>query len=282
MSDPRATLSRVGGRTRNAEKPQGDADAQHPPWCSLRRKYRRAVALDANAFEKLHSLVSDLMGDTEADIEYTAKLADKSEVRFKSLASLTSFENPRPRSIRQLRVTAYDRPQRFSISFSTDTFLDKPVEIDIEGPDKEVTVFMARFEAWLEGVEKGWAYSVIARHDSVMFTLFTFACLWFGMLVAAALKSVIHGDWSLQTAAHRTELSPLGQLFGLAVMFGGPVAVGFGLNLLRKTWFPSCSFLIGLGARRYEGLVKSSNTWFFGIIPLVLSVIGLIVGLSTC
>lgn len=247
------------------------------PACSLSREYIAAVDLDEDALVRLDELIRGFA----SNVRYTAVLADKSSLKFASIGRLVAYENSKARAILKVRISADEPEKMLTIEITSETEYSKPVTLDIHGPDDQVVAFISRFDAWRCDVERGRLYSLFARQSWFSLGVFAVATLWLGVLVAAAALSIARGDWSL-TESKPHENSPLGTILAYAVGFGGPVLLAFGLDRIRRAYFPVAYFQTGQGAKRLKQLEASRNAWFFGIVPLAIGIVGLVVAFRTC
>lgn len=211
--------------------------------CSLELPH--AFRVREEDVRKLYQLFRDRIGN----VEVTADCADDATREFKDINELVSYENPKPKEIRRIRLSARsdDFSKRVELDLRGSTW--RGISLEIQGSDLVASRLRADALDIIDGM-RPW-YSIFQRIDFVSLALVAYFVLWMALLILVAFVF----SPSAQPAEKTARSSALGQL----IVYGGIAALlatGFAFNRVRDKLFPHSAFLIGQGKERYRNLER--------------------------
>ncbi|MGH8544552.1 MAG: hypothetical protein ACREX3_13180 [Gammaproteobacteria bacterium] len=201
-----------------------------------------AFVCEADEVQRLAKLLESRVGDVSWEIG----CADGIDRKGHNLEELLAFDNAPACRIEQLFLSARAKGGERTASIRLGGAYST-IEASTDGPAEFVEQLSTSLESHLSGL-RTW-YARVARLDFVnigfllLFSIFTVAIL------AVALGFSGTSDESTGSTARGQAL--------VYTMIGGVIAVGWILNKLREELFPSVTFAVGQGKRRYETLQKT-------------------------
>lgn len=221
---------------------------------------RHAFVVNCEDARKIWELLEDSVGKTEA----TAQCSDDMERKFSNSEDLLAYENPRGRQITQLCFTARssDRESRVDLTFSSGRY-HPSIRLHATGPEALVSGLKQAITDKTAGIRPWYSPAV---HIDFLYIVGALVFLLIAIAQVMVGTTKPSGGMSLQEA-----IGGLGVIFGV---FGLLALLIWGLNALRRRYFPVATFAIGQGERRYDFDEKIRWIVFVG---LLVSVAGSII-----
>ena len=192
----------------------------------------------------------------------TAQCSDGVVRSFSDADSLLKYSNLPSRCIQSLRLSAEteDWSKRIDLSFANDVF--GTIDLSVSGPEADV-VRLRHEIAELVGATRAW-YSWITRAN------LPFVVMWVCIPVFLLL-----GEYSKTIEQPAPEPPDFGRVvLRVAILFvalGLLIAITYGLNVLKKRFFPSNTFVIGHEQQRFDVHEKIRWTIVVGFAVSVLA-----------
>lgn len=213
----------------------------------------------------LRSLIQ-LIEQHVGPVTATIKCSDDITREMSPASELLEFENPRTKEI--VEVTLSARAEDFSrsaqIVFNESFFHD--VSLRFKGDEYEVSKLKDGTLNVLDGC-RPW-YERLSQIDYLATGTFVVFLMTLGMVIAVGASKLVR---PISTGSRKLPESTNVKgwfIVGTAITF--IIALGYGLNLVRESWFPRTVFAIGQGEQRFENLERIH--WGF-LIALAVSVI---------
>ncbi len=199
---------------------------------------KQAFVVEPNQLEKLYKLFKDRINTPSI----SSRCTDDIEREFPRVKHLLDYENPRDKRISSLTIWARtdDWKKEARISFSNRSW--ETISVSIQGTEPSVSRLKDEISEVIDGM-KPW-YWWVARID-FFYVILVVSLIGFSFLrvYAESLPSV------------KSEFSPARVFLAIGItvgIFGGLVLLVWGLNKLRRRYFPVAVFSIGQEVKRYE------------------------------
>lgn len=202
--------------------------------------FKSVFVLTDKEIIKLFHLISNFSGQPKIEIYCKDNLTRE----YDNIEQVLAYENMKGKEITSIKLSSYGKDdlsgRKVYLTFDNSEFSN--VYIKIEGPERETTELNEKFGERFESI-RPW-YSFLSKVD--------FTYLFIGLylfLVAIIILMVLLGNIKL-VDSERSDLSKsIGYLIGLV-----PFIVGVLFNKVKSKVFPSSSFAINQGLKRYNNL----------------------------
>ncbi|RFA27312.1 hypothetical protein CAI21_14840 [Alkalilimnicola ehrlichii] len=205
---------------------------------SAKFEEKHAFVLCPKYAGRLWDILEQACGPTTAE----ASCADGIQRTFTSRDQLTSYENPRARSVNSLTFSARDEEFERRASITLGARYSSSIVVSIDGPEDVVVSAKNTLGEVFDGI-KPW-YSPISRID---FFYLVLAVVFFAFTVLNLTVSGGSGE-SQPVEVGRAILVTA----AVIAVFAGLAALVWILNMLRTRFFPIAVFALGQGQGRYE------------------------------
>jgi len=201
------------------------------------------------------SILTQSVGQVTAN----AQCRDNMEREFQSAEQLNAYDNASSRAIRVLSIRARSKDREITASLNFGSSYSDRIRVSLDGPEDALIIIRDRLYALFADM-KPW-YGLICRIDF-------FYVIW-PLLVFMSIMVLAMSDSPRPSRA--LSFGEALKATGIATIFfvgvGGAI---WGLNRLRRRFFPEVVFAIGRGAERYD---FDENIRWVVIIGFVLSVL---------
>lgn len=227
---------------------------------STRFEEKHAFVLRPTDIHTMWDTLQKRVGGVQAQVN----CSDSIEREFATPEDLLRYENPRSRAITRLTLNARSKNLESRISISFGERYGSSIEMSGNGPEESIVAVKNALGETVDGV-RPW-FAPLARIDF-------FYVIW-GMFIFTLFVLQIMVGESKQSKP--LELKAAIKAAALVVGFlAVVVAIIWGLNRLRRRYFPIATFAIGQGESRYY--VDENVRWVV-IVGFLVSIFSSLVG----
>ena len=201
----------------------------------------QAFVAGPDELKKLVELLQKRIGE----VSISADCIDKIERKFNTVKDLIDYENPKPKRIRRIYLTAQsdDYSKSFTIVFRDSFYREAGISIDITGREDVVSRLKEEVLDVVTGMRPWYNFMFDSKVGTIITTVF-------GMILGASL---VFGS-EIKDISFITYLRDVGPIYLMvAVLF---LCLTSLFCQLREHLFPQIVFTIGQGQSRFKLLEK--------------------------